>query len=115
MHKTPYYGLKAFEVKGGPIDHLISKKDCTDYLANYSLLGRKCFQESFAFITHQTLDILDKQPIFESPISEESAYSLIVKPGIKAIYKDTKSIMEKSQAYPLKSLDFTKLQQELAK
>ena len=30
--KTPYYGLKAYEKIGKPIDHLIGKKDCTKYL-----------------------------------------------------------------------------------
>ena len=50
-HETPYFGLKAYELNKGPIDHLISKKDCVDYLKNYSLLGRSCFQQAFEFIT----------------------------------------------------------------
>lgn len=28
MHLTPYYGLRAYENEGAPINHLIAKKDC---------------------------------------------------------------------------------------
>ena len=32
INKTPYYGLKAYEQEGKPIDHLIAKKDAVEYL-----------------------------------------------------------------------------------
>ena len=40
MHRTPFFGLKAYEKEGKAIDHLISKKDCIEYMEKYSLLGR---------------------------------------------------------------------------
>lgn len=63
-HETPYFGLQAYELNKGPIDHLINKKDCAAYLKSYSLLGRRCFQQAFEYITAQTLDLLDMQPVF---------------------------------------------------
>ena len=51
LHDTPYYGLKAYETHKGPIDHFVGQKDCKEYLNSYSLLGRRCFQQSFEFIT----------------------------------------------------------------
>lgn len=50
MHLTPYYGLRAYENEGAPINHLIAKKDCQTYLNNFSLLGRVCFQQAFKYI-----------------------------------------------------------------
>ena len=44
VNDTPYYGLQAFEENKGPIDHLVNRKDCIEFLNNYSLLGRVCFQ-----------------------------------------------------------------------
>ena len=40
INQTPFFGLKAFEKEGKPIDHLVSKKDCTKYLEKFTLLGR---------------------------------------------------------------------------
>ena len=28
IDQTPYYGLRAYEKEGKPIDHLLAKKDC---------------------------------------------------------------------------------------
>jgi hypothetical protein len=64
VHKTPFYGLKAYEKNKGPINQLISKKNCQEYLNKYSLLGRRCFQEVFEFITTRTLTILNETPVF---------------------------------------------------
>ena len=60
VDQSPYFGLQAYERNKGPIDHLISKQDCQSFLASHSLLGRRCFQQAFEFITAQTLDILDR-------------------------------------------------------
>lgn len=54
INQTPFFGLKAFEKEGKPIDHLVSKKDCTKYLEKFTLLGRQCFLDAMAFITDKT-------------------------------------------------------------
>lgn len=86
INKTPFYGLKSFEKNKGPINHLLNKKDCVEYLNSYSLLGRRCFQEVFEYITTQTLTILNSTPIFQASISEESAYMLMINADNKKKY-----------------------------
>ena len=115
IDRTPYYGLRAYETDGKPIDHLVAKKDVVQYLQKYTLLGRKCFLEAMAFITEQTLSIIDTRPAFQMPITEDTAYLLMVRPNIKPMYKSTDDIMERLSAYPFTNLDFTVVQQDLAK
>jgi c-di-AMP phosphodiesterase-like protein len=48
------------------------------------------------------------------PISEESAFILLVKPEHKTKYKNTDTLIKVTQNYPLKNLDFAVLQQHIA-
>ena len=107
--KTPYYGLKAYEKAGKPINHLIGKKDCTKYLQTYSLLGRKCFLEAFAYVTERSIAIIENRPVFELPVKEDTAYMLYVRPSLKKIFKSTNDIIQRFAKFPLKSLEFAEV------
>ena len=74
MHQVPYYALNAYERNGGPINHLIGVQQAKEVLKDYSLLGRKCFHHSLKFINRMKLEILDKIPVFQEPITDEIAY-----------------------------------------
>ena len=62
--QIPYYGLSAYERNGGPIEHFITKKQAIDFLQNFSMIGRNCFNEEMAFVIEKKIDFLDKIKIF---------------------------------------------------
>lgn len=109
MHRTPYFGLKAFEKEGKPIDHMISKKDCVEYLQKYTLLGRKCFQDVMNFIVDKTHVLVDTRPVFELPVKEETAYMLHVRPRIKKLFKTRGDIIERLGTFPFNNLEFAEV------
>ena len=76
-YATPYYALEACERNGGPIQHLITKAHAKELLTEYSLLGRKCFNKAMKFINALKLETIDATPIFEIPLSDENARSLV--------------------------------------
>ena len=49
------------------------------------------------------------------PLAEGTAYALVAKPQVKSTYKSARELISATQGYPLRSLEFARLQQEVAK
>ena len=73
------------------------------------MLGRKCFLETFEFITTKTIAVIEKRPVFELPVQEDTAHVLYARPRLKKIFRSTKDIMQRLVKFPLRSLEFTEV------
>ena len=104
--RAPYYGLKAHENSGQPINKLVDGQRAAEVLADYSLLGRICFYESFKFINQIKMEVLDQVPVFQEPISLDVAYQIFNEPILGQNYDNPRQLIEKISAYPLKDLKF---------
>lgn len=71
MKRPDYYALKAFEDNGGPIDHLVSKKQAVNLLQGASILAKQHFYLALKLINSVKLDVIDITPLFASPLDEE--------------------------------------------
>ena len=49
------------------------------------------------------------------PIAEGTAYALVAKPHVRSTFKSARELISATQEYPLRSLEFARLQQEVAK
>ena len=62
-----------------------------------------------SFITDKTHMLVDKRPVFELPVKEETAYMLHVRPRIKKIFKTRDDIINRLATFPFNSLEFTEV------
>ena len=53
--------------------------------------------------------LVDKRPVFELPVKEETAYMLHVRPRIKKIFKTRDDIINRLATFPFNSLEFTEV------
>ena len=104
IDRCPYYGLKAFEKNRGPIHHLISKKDAIELHNDYSLIGRTCFNEAIAYVNKLKIDLLDKQPIFQIPLSKKSLTFLMTLREFKGLNRE--QLVALTTKYPVEGLVF---------
>lgn len=71
--RPKFYALQAYENNGGPIDHLIGKKQAIQLMKTRSIAAKDFFYTCQAEINILKLEIVESVPLIESPISEEAA------------------------------------------
>ena len=116
FYNTRYHGLDAYEKNGGPIKHLITKKQSSHMMKTYSLIGRSCFSATMKFINEAKLNVLDKTPIFQIPISEDQARQILIfDQYLGKRFKNTDALRNAVITYPQDDLLFVKVQIALGK
>lgn len=50
---VPFYALKAYEERGGPLDRLLEKKEAIKLLKEYAVLGKQSFIDAIQFLIEQ--------------------------------------------------------------
>lgn len=73
---TPYYALKSYELKGSPVDKMLSKDDARLILKQYSLLGRQCYI-NIIFELKNLNDFIMNSQLFCHPITYEAMYQVL--------------------------------------
>ena len=82
----------------------------------YSLIGRTCFASTMKFINEMKLNVLDKTPIFQIPLSEQKARDLLIfNQSLEKRFKTTKELRKAIVTYPQEDLLFAKVQIALGK
>jgi len=109
---APYYALASYEKNGRPLDFFMKRKQVHELLNDYSLLGRKCFNDALEFINCLKIDLLDKTPIFEIPLSDKTLTYLSTLPQFAKLKKH--EIVQLTQDYPVEGLVFVQTQNALA-
>lgn len=71
--KARYYALQSYEDNGGPIDHLVSKKQAIDLMKSVSILDKTHFFVVQKYINWAKLFVVDQTPLFEYPLSDTVA------------------------------------------
>lgn len=106
--RPKFYALQAYENNGGPIDHLIGKKQAIQLMKTRSITAKDFFYTCQAEINILKLEIVDSVPLIESPLSEEAARKLIIHPEMKEYnFKEPSDVTEAIENYPLPNLIFT--------
>lgn len=77
IDQKPIYGLKAYELNKGPIQHFVSKAQALDMLQNHALISRPSFYQAFSKLNELKLEVMDKTPMFQVPLQSEIAELLI--------------------------------------
>ena len=98
------------------IKHLITKKQSSHLMKTYSLIGRSCFSTTMKFINEAKLNVLDKTPIFQIPISEDQARQILIfDQYLGKRFKKTDALRKAVITYPQDDLLFAKVQIALGK
>ena len=64
-------------------------------------MGRTCFASTMKFINEMKLNVLDKTPIFEIPLSDEKARDLLIfNQSLEKRFKTTKALQKALVSYP---------------
>ena len=114
LKQVPYYGLRSYENFGGPLKKLISKNQAISVLKNYSLFGRNCFYVSFKFINKMKYEILETEPVFQEPLTEQIAYQICNESTLGKQYKSPLQLIKDISAYPVRNLQFTVVQKTIS-
>lgn len=64
LFKPKFYALQSFEDHGGPIDHLISKKQAISVIKTRAVAARHNFYTCLKKINALKLQIMDHVPLF---------------------------------------------------
>ena len=73
---APYYALKSYELKGSPVEKMLSKEDARDILKKYSLLGRQCYIDVL-FKLKTLNDFVINSQLFAHPLNYKIIYPVI--------------------------------------
>jgi hypothetical protein len=73
---TPFYALRSYELKGSPVEKMLSKNDAQMILKQYSLLGRKCYIDAI-FRLKELNDFIINDDLFCHPVTYNVMYPIL--------------------------------------
>jgi hypothetical protein len=72
----PYYALQSYELKGSPVEKMLSKNDARTILKQYSLLGRQCYINAI-FELKKLNEFVINEHLFCHPVTYDVMYTVL--------------------------------------